>query len=59
METEDVAFKIGMVLDFDEGTLDLYKNDRRLGTMVSGLVGEYCWAIITISDAQVSASIGR
>ena len=60
-ETEEVSFKIGMVLDLDEGTLDVYKNDRRLGTMMSGLVGEYCWAIIKISDgqSQVSASIGR
>jgi len=58
----EASFKIGLVLDLDEGTLDVYKNDRRLGTMMSGLVGEYCWAITltcTFSDAQVSASIGR
>ena len=58
----DASFKIGLVLDLDEGTLDVYMNDRRLGTMMSGLIGEYCWAITltcTFSDAQVSASIGR
>ena len=58
----EASYKIGLVLDLDEGTLDVYKNDRRLGTLMSGLVGEYCWAITptcTFSDAQVSASIGR
>ena len=43
----ETSFKIGMVLDLDEGTLDVYKNDRRLGTMMSGLVGEYCWCLAT------------
>ena len=44
-ETRETSFKIGMVLDLDEGTLDLYKNGRRLGTLMSGLVGEYCWVV--------------
>jgi len=63
-ETEDVSFKIGMVLDFDEGTLDLYKNDRRIGTMKTGLVGEYCWVVslfLAASDEveETSVTIGR
>ena len=63
-ETEDASFKIGMVLDFDEGTLDLYKNDRRIGTMKTGLVGEYCWVVsmfVAASDEveETSVSIGR
>ena len=45
-ETKETSFKIGMVLDLDEGTLDVYKNDRRLGTMMTGLVGEYCWCSV-------------
>ena len=59
--TEDASFKIGLVLDLDQGTLDVYKNNRRLGTLGSGLVGEYCWAILLVPGgrAKVSASISR
>ena len=60
-ETDEASFKIGMVLDLDEGTLDVYKNDRRLGTMRSGLVGEYCWVALLVpgGKAELSVSIGR
>jgi len=59
-ETQDASFKIGMVLDLDEGTLDVYKNGRRLGTMKTGLVGEYCWVVSFRSlSGDVSVSIGR
>ena len=60
--TQEASFKIGMVLDLDEGTLDVYKNGRRLGTLMSGLVGEYCWVVTLLSayqDKKVSVSIGR
>ena len=40
-ETQETSFKIGMILDLDEGTLVVYKNDRRLGTMMTGLVGYF------------------
>jgi len=54
------SFKIGMVLDLDEGTLDVYKNDRRLGTMMTGLSGEYCWAFTRAEgDEHLSVTIGR
>ena len=36
--------RIGLLLDLEEGTLTVYKNDQRLGVMASGLWGEYCWA---------------
>ena len=56
----EASYKIGMVLDLDEGTLDVYKNDRRLGTMKTGLVGEYCWVVSFRSlSGDVSVSIGR
>lgn len=64
-ETEEASFKIGMVLDLDEGTLDVYKNDRRLGTVMSGLAGEYCWVVLlfnvskTDADGETSVTIGR
>ena len=56
-ETREASFKIGFGLDLDEGTLDVYKNDRRLGTMMSGLVGEYCWVVSR--EGSVSVAIGR
>ena len=57
----ETSFKIEMVLNLDEGTLDMYKNDRRLGTLKSGLVGEYCWAVMLVpgGSATVSVSISR
>jgi len=61
-QSEETSFKIGMVLDFDTGTLDVYKNERRLGTMISQLTGEYCWVaslIPTTEDLPASVSIGR
>ena len=36
---------LGLLLDLDEGTLSVYINGRRLGTMMSGLSGEYCWVV--------------
>jgi len=57
-------FKIEMVLNLDEGTLDVYKNDRRLGTLRSGLVGEYCWVVFLVglngrADSAFNVSISR
>ena len=38
--------RIGLLLDLDEGSMTVYKNDERLGVMVPrGLSGEYCWAV--------------
>ena len=36
---------IGLLLDLDQGSLTVYKNDERLGVMATGLSGEYCWAL--------------
>ena len=33
----------GLLLDLDEGTLSVYKSGKRLGVMMEGLTGEYCW----------------
>jgi len=43
MEGLDEDGTIGMLLDFEEGTLTVYRNGRRLGVVMSGLSGEYCW----------------
>eukprot|EP01046_Picozoa_sp_COSAG06_P035403 COSAG06_NODE_3803_length_4890_cov_8.042162_1_plen_322_part_00 len=37
--------RIGMLLDFDQGSMTVYKNDEWLGVMATGLSGEYCWAV--------------
>jgi hypothetical protein len=37
--------RIGMLLDLDQGSMTIYKNDERLGVMATGLSGEYCWAV--------------
>ena len=34
---------LGMLLDLGKGTLSVYQNGRRLGTLKDGLAGEYCW----------------
>ena len=46
MENAREDCTIGLVLDFDNGTLSVYKNGRRLGMMKCGLSGEYCWMAI-------------
>ena len=43
--------KIGMLLDLDEGTLSIYKNSRKLGVMMRGLAGPYCWVVSMFSGA--------
>jgi len=59
--THEKSYKIGLALDLDKGTLDVYKNDRRLGTMKTGLFGEYCWvaSMLSFDASKVSVTIGR
>jgi hypothetical protein len=37
--------RIGMLLDLDQGSMTVYRNDERLGVMATGLSGEYSWAV--------------
>ena len=38
--------RIGMLLDLDQGSMRLWKNDEQLGVMVAeGLSGPLCWAV--------------
>ena len=46
--------KIGMTLDLDDGTLTVYKNDRRLGVMIDGLSGSYCWYVSLTNKEAVT-----
>jgi hypothetical protein len=42
---KEVGNRIGMLLDLDQGTMTVHKNDERLGVMATGLSGEYSWAV--------------
>ena len=46
--TREVGDRIGMLLDLDQGTMTVYKNDERLGVMATGLSGEYSWAVTIV-----------
>ena len=38
--------RIGMLLDLDQGSMTVWKNDVKLGVMAAkGLSGPYCWAV--------------
>ncbi|EJK64039.1 hypothetical protein THAOC_15269, partial [Thalassiosira oceanica] len=51
----DGSGTIGLLLDLDEGTLSVFKNDRRLGVMKEGgLSGEYCWFVSAYSSCEIS-----
>jgi hypothetical protein len=52
--------RIGMLLDLDQGSMTVYKNDERLGVMATGLSGEYCWAVSlwqTGESARIEAAV--
>ena len=52
---------IGMLLNLDEGTLTVYKNNRRLGVMKDGLSGSYCWhaTMLEVSAISIKRSDAR
>ena len=38
--------RVGMLLDLDQGSMTVWKNDVKLGVMVAeGLSGPFCWAV--------------
>jgi len=59
MERLSSGDELGMLLDLDEGTLSVYKNGRRLGVMMSGLVGPYCWVFTTRGFNTVRIKRGK
>ncbi|EJK70067.1 hypothetical protein THAOC_08609, partial [Thalassiosira oceanica] len=53
---------LGLLLDLDSGTLSLYQNGQKLGTLKDRLAGVYCWIasfVVSRSMAMGSASIER
>jgi hypothetical protein len=57
MQNAKQGDRIGMLLDLDQGTMTVYKNDERLGVMATGLSGEYSWAVAMWNRGN-SARIG-
>ena len=49
---------IGMMLNLNEGTLTVYKNNRRLGVMKDGLSGPYCWFVTLSGNDEVTIQRG-
>ena len=49
---------LGMLLDLVNGTLSLYQDGQRLGTLKDGLAGEYCWIAGFWSNGVVSIQRG-
>ena len=46
MQDAEEGDRIGMLLDLDQGSMTVWKNDEKMGVMVAeGLSGEYCWAV--------------
>jgi len=47
-DAKEEGDRIGLLLDLDEGTMTVYKNDERLGVMATGLtIGEgWCWSMV-------------
>eukprot|EP01043_Picozoa_sp_COSAG02_P065196 COSAG02_NODE_9763_length_2117_cov_2.583746_1_plen_359_part_00 len=69
MQPAEAGDRIGLLLDLDQGSMAVYKNDERLGVMAAredwrqrasgnpnGLSGEYCWAV-DLYDPGSSVSI--
>eukprot|EP01046_Picozoa_sp_COSAG06_P023374 COSAG06_NODE_1852_length_8164_cov_4.582275_2_plen_301_part_00 len=48
----DDSDRIGMLLDLDQGSMTVYKNDQRLGLMAAGLSGEYSWAVSLYNEGE-------
>lgn len=45
MQPFDGDGEIGLLLDYDDGSLTVYKNGVKLGIMAEGLSGPFCWMV--------------
>ncbi|EJK53671.1 hypothetical protein THAOC_26840 [Thalassiosira oceanica] len=54
MEGCETGDAVGMLLNLDEGTLTVYRNNRLLGVMKDGLSGSYCWYANSIGRAALT-----
>ena len=58
MEACSSGDTIGMLLNLNEGTLTIFKNNRRLGVAKDGLSGSYCWYATMEEDSAVTIRSG-
>eukprot|EP01046_Picozoa_sp_COSAG06_P023378 COSAG06_NODE_1852_length_8164_cov_4.582275_6_plen_289_part_00 len=49
----EVGDRIGVLLDLDQGSMTVYKNDERLGVMATGLSGKYSWAVSLYAQGSI------
>ena len=59
MEGYEGGDTVGMLLDLNEGTLTVYRNNRRLGVMKDGLSGSYCWFATLVLESAVAIRRGE
>ncbi|EJK58217.1 hypothetical protein THAOC_21679 [Thalassiosira oceanica] len=57
MESCQPGDTIGMLLNLDEGTLTVYRNNRRLGVIKDGLSGPYCWYVSLVNRPSVTDEV--
>ncbi|EJK57195.1 hypothetical protein THAOC_22789, partial [Thalassiosira oceanica] len=57
-EYDEEIDTLGMLLDLDSGTLSLYRNGRKVGTLKDGLAGVYCWIACLAGTACASIERG-
>ena len=58
MESCRAGDTVGMLLNLDEGTLTVYKNNLRLGIMKNDLHGSYCWFVTLLDNDTVALKGG-
>ena len=58
MEGCSTGDTLGMLLNLDNGTLTVYKNNRRLGVLKDGLSGPYCWYVLVDREDVVAIKHG-
>lgn len=59
LSSRHVGTTIGMLLNLDEGTLTVYKNNRKLDVMKDGLSGPYCWYTTVSNEDSVAIKKAR
>eukprot|EP01046_Picozoa_sp_COSAG06_P017721 COSAG06_NODE_1212_length_10244_cov_2.817447_5_plen_241_part_00 len=53
VEDADENDRVGLLLDLDQGSMTVYKNDVLLGVMATGLSGEYSWGVSLCVETNV------
>ncbi|EJK51996.1 hypothetical protein THAOC_28777 [Thalassiosira oceanica] len=57
MESCQSGDTVGMLLNLDEGTLSVYRNNRLLGVLKTGLSGPYCWHVNLFKQQTVTDAV--